>query len=52
MLPHRIVWVELKAPGKKAKPYQAREHARMRSYGLDVVVIDSIEGVEELVKCT
>ena len=52
MLPHRVVWVELKAPGKKAKPHQAREHARLRRYGLDVVVIDSIEGVEELVKCT
>ena len=52
MLPHRTVWVELKAPGKKAKPYQAREHAVMRRYGFDVVVIDSIEAIEELVKCT
>lgn len=42
------IWVELKAPGKKPEPHQAREHARMRRMGQRVVVIDSIEGVEEL----
>ena len=42
------VWVELKAPGVKAPSYQLREHARMRAMGQRVVVIDSIEGVEEL----
>jgi hypothetical protein len=42
------IWVELKAPGEKAKPHQQREHERMRSMGQRVVVIDSIEGVEEL----
>ena len=42
------VWVELKAPGQKVKPHQAREHERMRAMGQRVVVIDSIEGVEEL----
>lgn len=41
-------WVELKAPGQKAKPHQQREHDRMRAMGQRVVVIDSIEGVEEL----
>ena len=41
-------WVELKAPGVKPEPYQLREHARMRAMGQRVVVIDSIEGVEEL----
>ncbi len=41
-------WVELKAPGQKAKPHQAREHERMRAMGQVVVVIDSIEGVEAL----
>lgn len=44
------IWVELKAPGQKAKPHQAREHERMRTMGQRVVVIDSIEGVEELLK--
>lgn len=42
------VWVELKAPGQKARPSQVREHERMRAMGQHVVVIDSIEGVEEL----
>lgn len=42
------IWVELKAPGEKAKPHQQREHDRMRAMGQRVVVIDSIEGVEEL----
>lgn len=41
-------WVELKAPGEKVKPHQKREHERMRAMGQRVVVIDSIEGVEEL----
>jgi hypothetical protein len=44
----RTVWVELKAPGAKPSPHQLREHARMRGMGQHVVVIDSIEGVEEL----
>ena len=42
------LWVELKAPGEKAKPHQAREHERMRAMGQVVVVIDSLAGVEEL----
>ncbi len=41
-------WVELKAPGVKPEAYQLREHERMRKMGQRVVVIDSIEGVEEL----
>ena len=41
-------WVELKAPGGVPEPHQLREHGRMRKYGQIVVVIDSIEGVEEL----
>lgn len=42
------IWVELKAPGEKAKPHQVREHERMRAMSQRVEVIDSIEGVEEL----
>ena len=44
----RTTWVELKAPGVAPETYQLREHARMRKMGQRVVVIDSIEGVEEL----
>lgn len=43
-----VIWVELKAPGEKVKPHQAREHARMRAMGQRVEVVDSIEGVEAL----
>jgi hypothetical protein len=44
------VWVELKAPGKKPDPHQAREHERMRRMGQTVLVIDSIEGVDALLR--
>lgn len=44
------VWVELKAPGVKPESHQLREHERMRRMGQRVVVIDSIEGVEELLR--
>lgn len=53
----RTTWVELKRPGKAAKfpsnaheRAQDREHKRMRAMGQRVAVIDSIEGVEELLK--
>jgi hypothetical protein len=42
------IFVELKAPGQKPEPHQEREHARMREAGLNVVVIDSFEGVDAL----
>ena len=48
MLPWKTVWVELKRPGEKAKPHQVREHARMRDMGQCVEVIDSFEGVDEV----
>lgn len=44
------VWVELKATGEKPEAHQLREHDRMRRMGQRVVVIDSIEGVEELLR--
>lgn len=42
------VWVELKRPGLKPEPHQAREHERMRALGCRVLVIDTIEGVDAL----
>lgn len=48
--PVATIWVELKAPGKKPEPHQLREHARMRKMGQRVVVIDSYEQIEELLK--
>lgn len=40
-------WVELKATGEKARPRQAAEHQRMRDMGQVVIVIDSLEGIDE-----
>lgn len=44
----QTIWIELKAPGKKAEPHQLREHERMRKMGQRVVVIDSLAGVDEV----
>jgi len=46
--PGATIWVELKAPGKKTEPHQAREHARMRAMGQCVAVVDSLAGVDAL----
>jgi len=46
----RTMWVEIKATGKKAEPHQVREHERMRKMGQAVYVIDSIEGVDALLR--
>jgi len=46
----RVVFVELKAPGKKPTQLQLVQHERLRALGQDVRVIDSREGVDGLVK--
>lgn len=38
-----IVFVEVKAPGKKPTDLQERDHARRKGLGCRVVVIDSME---------
>lgn len=56
-IPRRAAWVEVKAPGK-ARTFpndaheraQHREHERMRRKGEIVLVIDSYEQIEELLK--
>lgn len=51
LLPGRAAWyVELKAPGKMPNQIQVREHARLRELGQQVAVIDSMEGVDFLLK--
>lgn len=44
----RAIWVELKAPGEKAKPHQVREHDRMQRMGQRIEVVDSFERVDEV----
>lgn len=53
----QTIWVEIKAPGKAAnfpanahERAQHREHERMRRMGQRVVVVDSYEQIEELLK--
>jgi hypothetical protein len=53
--PARTLWIECKAPGLAAtfpsNPHeraQAREHKRMRAVGQQVFVVDSPEGVDEV----
>ena len=47
MLPGLLLWIELKQPGEKPSPAQAREFERMRNMGQVVTVIDSLELVDE-----
>lgn len=44
------IWVEVKAPGEKAKPHQLREHERMRKMGQRVEVVDTFEAVDEILR--
>jgi hypothetical protein len=48
MLPGKVIWVELKAPGEKAKPHQIREHQRLCESGQTVLIIDSLGMIKEL----
>lgn len=48
MFPGGIVrFVELKAPGQKPTPLQAREHEKLRALGFYVAVLDSKEAVDK-----
>lgn len=42
----RIIFVELKAPGKKPTPNQLKDHERRTALGCDVRVIDTLEAVD------
>jgi hypothetical protein len=45
-----LYWVELKAPGKKPNPNQVREHKRLWRMGQRVVVLDTIEKIDNFFK--
>ena len=44
----RIVFVEMKAPGKKPRPLQVKQIQKIRKLGFRVEVIDSEEGIQKL----
>lgn len=51
LLPHeRVFFIELKAPGKKARPLQIATHKILRNLGFKVCVIDTKEKVLEFIK--
>lgn len=45
-----ILFVELKAPGKKPTELQLRDHDKRRALGCEVLVIDSLEEIDALTK--
>ena len=45
----KAVFVELKRHGKKPRPLQRRQIVKIRQLGFRVEVIDSEEGIEELI---
>lgn len=49
-IPAQCIFVELKAPGKKATPAQRRDHGRRRAMGFRVEVLDSKEAVDEFIR--
>lgn len=46
----RIVFVELKAPGKKPRPIQKYRIKELKALGFRVEIIDSIEGINNFVE--
>lgn len=46
---NRIYFIELKAPGKKPRPLQVKQMRVIASFGCDVRVIDTKEGVDRFI---
>lgn len=45
---NRVVFVELKAPGKQPRPIQVRRMNQLRQQGFTALVVDSIDGIQEV----
>ena len=46
----RVVFAELKAPGKQPRPEQAAKHRELRALGFHVEVLDSKAAVEAFIE--
>lgn len=44
----RVIFVELKAPGRLPRPIQRRRIQQLKEHGVDAVVVDSINGTREV----
>lgn len=45
---NRVIFVELKGPGRLPRPIQHRRIQQLRDHGVDVHVVDLLAGVEEV----
>lgn len=46
----KVVFVELKAPGKKLRPIQLKRKSQLENLGFKVYLIDSLQGVDSFVR--
>ena len=44
----QVVFVEVKAPGKKPRPIQRRRMNQLRQQGFTALVVDSMDGIQEV----
>lgn len=44
----RVIFVELKAPGRLPRPIQRRRIQQLTDHGMDVIIVDSIKGAKEV----
>lgn len=44
----RIIFVELKAPGRLPRPIQRRRIQQLKDHGVDAVVVDNIDAIQEV----
>lgn len=48
MMNNRAIFVEVKAPGEKPRPIQVRRMNQLRQQGFTALVIDSVDGIQEV----
>lgn len=46
----RVVFIELKAPGKKLRPLQLKRKSQLELLGFKVYIIDSLQGIDSFVR--
>ena len=44
----QVVFVEVKAPGKKPRPIQRRRMSQLAAHGFTALVVDSVDGIKEV----
>lgn len=48
LMRNRVVFVELKAPGKQPRPIQQHRMNQLRKQGFTTLVVDSVDGIKEV----